>query len=398
MMNRSSCEWRQKAFCSLMIITALLLLHEPVRAQDEEQIVIGRKVKIQSSILEKEMRLSIHIPHDYENSNERYPVLYVFQTHFELISGAVKCLYDYNLIPRIICVQIDNYEFAYLTPTRIERDPNSGRADAFLEFFRKELFPFMASHYRVRDYRIIFSNSWGAAFIVYSMLTQPDLFQTGIASIPWVNYEDQNRFIIENAADILKRTAYHNNYLYMTMDNETELLPDLETFIGILEANPKPGLEWEYHHWPEEDHTSTPYRSIYAGLCSLFMAWRQIPDDIAGKGLEGIKEYEITLKDKYGYEIGVSTFALRQAGVGLKNEKKYHEAIEIFKYEIEKNPHNPFAHVALGRAYEESNQLDSAKEAYEEAYRVAVATSHHQVEWVKGFLDNINQRLGREEK
>lgn len=389
---------KRKVFYILIIVTAFLFLYELVYSQDEEKIVIGKKVKMQSNILEKEMYLSIHLPDEYETLKMRCPVLYTFQTHFEQIAGAIKNLYDYSLTPQIICVQVDNYEFGYLTPTNIENDPNSGKADKFLKFFQEELFPFMDLNYRVQNYRIIFSNSWGAAFIVYAILTQPELFQTGIASIPWVNYEDQNRFIIDNAADILKRKNYQNNYLFMAMDNEEILLPDLETFIGILKDNPKPGLEWEYHHWPEEDHTSTPYRAIYSGLRALFRDWYQIPAEIANKGLEEIKDYELALNNKFGYEIGVSTSALRKAGITLKRENRYDEAIEILKYEIGRNPNNAFAYVALGRAYEENNQLNLAKDAYEKAYQIAVATSHPQVEWVKNFVDKIDQKINPAKK
>ncbi len=397
-MTRSCSKSKQKVFCIFIIMAAFLFLCELVYAQEEEKIVIGKKVRMQSYILEKEMHLSIHIPDDYQGSNVRYPVLYTFQTHFEQIAGVIKSLYDYSLIPKIIYVQIDNYEYSYLTPTKIESDPNSGQADKFLKFFREELFPFMDSNYRVHNYRIIFSNSWGAAFIVYAILTQPDLFQTGIASIPWVNYEDQNRFIIENAASILKRKIYHNNYLYMTMDNESILLPDLETFIGILKENPKQGLEWEYHHWPEEDHTSTPHRSIYSGLRSLFEDWYQIPDEIVDKGLEEIKRHERTLNNEFGYEIGVSTSALRRAGIKLRRENRYDEAIEIFKYEIEKNPNNAGSYIALGRAYEENNQLGLAKESFEKAYQIAISTSYPQIKWVKNFLDRINQKINDAKK
>jgi len=393
MMTRRCSESRQRVCSILIIIAAFLFLYDWVYAQNEEAVVIGEKVKMQSHILEKEIQLSIHIPDGYESSNAKYPVLYSFQTHFEQIAGAVKNLYDYRLTPQLICVQINNYEFGYLTPTPIEGRPNSGQADRFLTFFKEELFPFMNINYRVHNYRIIFSNSGGAAFIVYAMLTQPELFQAGIASIPWVNYEDQNRFIMDNADSILKKGKYHNNFLYMTMDNESILLPDLETFIGILKDNPKPGLEWEYHYWPEEDHTSTPYRSIYSGLRALFKDWYQIPDDIVDMGLDEIKAYEHTLNDKFGYEIGVSISALGQAGARLKRENKYTEAIELFKYTIEKNPEKVFGYVNLGRAYEESNQLILAKQSFEKGYQMAVSTSHPQTKWVRNFLDNINKKM-----
>ena len=157
--------------------------------------------------------------------------------------------------------------------------------------------------------------------------------------------------------------------------------------------NPKAGFAWEYYHWPEEDHTSTPYRSIYSGLRALYGDWYQIPDDVANKGLKEIKKYELLLNNKFGYDIGVSAFALRRAGNKFKRENKYDEAFEIFKYEIQKNPNDAFAYVTLGRAYEENNQLSLAKATFEKGYQIAVSTSHPQVLWVKNFLDSITQKI-----
>ncbi|UCC39515.1 MAG: hypothetical protein JSV96_17310 [Candidatus Aminicenantes bacterium] len=363
-----------------------------VYAQDEEGILIGRKIKMISKILEKEIQFSVHLPDGYEKSDERYPVLYTFQTHFEQASGAVKNLYDYNLVPKTIVVRIDNYEFGYLTPTKIESNPNSGQADKFLRFFKEELFTYFDSHYRTHPYRIVFSNSLGAMFGAYAVLAAPDIFNAAIASIPWVMYDGKERFMINNAERFLKKGTY-NNFLYMTMDDEDELLPELETFIDVIRNNPKKGLEWKYHHWPEEDHSSTPYRSIYSGLRALYGGWNRIPQKILAKGLDGIKEYEITLNKKFGYKLGVSSVALRIAAQGLQKNNKMKEAISIYKYAVSKSPNNPFSYVSLGRAYEADNQFDLAKKTFETAYRIAVSISDPQVKWVKNHLDRINKKI-----
>lgn len=363
-----------------------------VYAQDEEGILIGRKIKMISKILEKEIQFSVHLPDGYEKSDERYPVLYTFQTHFEQASGAVKNLYDYNLVPKTIVVRIDNYEFGYLTPTKIESNPNSGQADKFLRFFKEELFTYFDSHYRTHPYRIVFSNSLGAMFGAYAVLAAPDIFNAAIASIPWVMYDGKERFMINNAERFLKKGTY-NNFLYMTMDDEDELLPELETFIDVIRNNPKKGLEWKYHHWPEEDHSSTPYRSIYSALRALYGGWNRIPQKILAKGLDGIKEYEITLNKKFGYKLGVSSVALRIAAQGLQKNNKMKEAISIYKYAVSKSPNNPFSYVSLGRAYEADNQFDLAKKTFEEAYRIAVSISDPQVKWVKNHLDRINKKI-----
>jgi len=382
-------------YCLTFIIISFLLIKN-VYAQDGQKIMIGHQVQMHSTILEKEMQLSIHIPDDYGSSDERYPVLYTFQSHFEQVSGAVINLYDYELIPKMIIVRIDNYEFGYLTPTKVERNPNSGKADLFLQFFKKELFPFIDLKYRTNPYRIVFSNSWGAMFAAYAILANPDVFNAAIASIPWIQYDDENRYMINNIERFLSHNEYHN-FLYMSMDNESVILPDLDTFINILKKMTKQGLDWEYHYWPEEDHTSTPYRSIYSGLRSLFKGWNKIPPDIAFMGLEAIKKHETSLNQKFGYNIGISTSALRIAGQDHQRNNKFDEAISIFKYVIEKRPNDAFAYVTLGRAYEENNMLQLAKEAFQKAYNLAVSASEPRVKWVKNFLDRINQKMNNVE-
>jgi tetratricopeptide (TPR) repeat protein len=84
---------------------------------------------------------------------------------------------------------------------------------------------------------------------------------------------------------------------------------------------------------------------------------------------------------------------LKGAGLELQRNKKYDEAIAIYKYAIEKNADDAFAYVTLGRAYEENEQMLLAKEAYEKGYEIAVSTSHPQMKWVKNFLDRINEKI-----
>lgn len=223
-------------------------------------------------------------------------------------------------------------------------------------------------------------------FSAYAILAKPEIFNSAIASIPRILLDGESEFMINMAEEFLNKNTY-KNFLYMTMDNESEILRDLEMFLDVLRRLPKQGLTWEYHYWPQEDHTSTPYRSIYSGLRSIYAGWNQIPSDIIYLGLAEIKKYESSLNQNFGYDIGISPSALRVAGQELKNSNKFEEAISIFKYAIEKNPDDAMGYVKLGRAYEEKDMMLLAKDAFEKAYDIAVASSHPQVKWIKNFLD-----------
>lgn len=379
---------------ALQTIVAGLLLVTPatVHPENADDVTIGKSIKLQSTVLQKEIQLSIHVPNNNDDSANRYPVLYTFQTHFEQVAGAVKNLYDYSLIPEMMVVRIDNYEFGYLTPSVIAGNPNSGQAHRFLEFLKNELLPFVDSEYKTHPYRIVFSNSWGAMFVTYAILSRPSLFNAGIASIPWIMYDGEERFILNNVEHFLETREY-NNFLYLTMDDELDDLPDFPQFVEILRDNPTPGLDWEYFHWPEEDHTSTPYRSIYSGLRALYGEWSRIPEEVSSKGVGGIREYETALNAKFGYEIGVSGVAIRLAAQSLQKRSDYSSAIAVYEYAIDKEPNNAFAYVSLGRALEADGQLERARDAFAAAYRIAESTSHPQIKWIENFLNNINTKI-----
>ncbi len=376
----------------VLIAIPFLFAFDTVSSRNGDNIIIGETIKLHSDVFQKEIQLSIHIPEDSGDRTERYPVLYTFQSHFEQVAGAVKNLYDYSLIPKMIVVRIDNYEFGYLTPSVTAENPNSGQADKFLDFFESELFPFIDSRYKTQPYRIVFSNSWGAMFVTYAILSRPTLFNAGIASIPWIMYDGEERFMLNNVERFLETREYHN-FLYMTMDDEVDLLPDFPLFVEILRENPVSGLDWHYYHWAEEDHMSTPYRSIYGGLRALYAPWSRIPEEAGAKGVEEIKRYEQTVNEKFGYGIGVSGTALRLAAQSLQEHSNYANAIAIYEYAAEKDPDNAFAYVSLGRAFEADDQLERAREAYESAYRIAEATSHPQIKWIKNFLDNVAAKI-----
>ena len=353
-----------------------------------------------SKILGREMQLSVHVPEDYDKSNERYPVLYTFHSYFEMVCGIVKNLYGLNLSPETIVINIDNYEYGYLYPTKVEGAPDYGQADKFLQYFKEELFPFIDSKYRTHPYRIVFSGAAGATFTVYAILAKPDVFKAGIAPIPLLKYDNEKKYMINNTEYFLKKNNYQN-FLYMTMDNEFEYLQDVQTLVKVLRRFPQPGLEWEYHFWPEEDHYSTGPRSCHWGLRSLFKGWNTIPVEIAHQGLEQIKRHEASLNEKFGYDIGISLNALWWAGQGHMKSNQYHKAIAIFKYRVEKQPNRAFSYIDLGKAYQRDNQLQLAKETYEKAYHIEVSSPKPQIQRIKrikNFLNYINKKINEIKK
>jgi hypothetical protein len=366
-----------------LVLFLLVSVAAPLLASDE--IVIGTRTSLRSEILGKEVQLSIHVPSGGEDPEARCAVLYTFQTHLEQTFGAVEGLCEYGLIPPLIVVRVDGYEYGHLTPTQVEGSAGSGQADRFLDFFAEELFPFVDAAYRTHPYRIVFSNSWGAMFAVYAVLHRPEVFDAAIASIPWVTYDGEERFLLRNAERFLSSAHHDGHALFMAMDGEPDPLADLEALVGILRDHPRDGLRWTYRPWPEEDHTSTPHRAIHAGLRWIFDAWRTLPRETAAAGPEAVAAYERALAREYGFPLEVSPAGLRAAGQELAESGEPDRAIALFELDA-------FALVTLGRALEEAGRLAEARTAFAEAHRLAAAQDHPQLRWVKGFLDRIEAR------
>jgi predicted alpha/beta superfamily hydrolase len=361
-----------------------------------KHVIIGEEMSLPSRILEREMTLKIALPESYTKTNARYPVLYTFQSFFHHVSGIAAYMPRVNFAPEMIVVSVESYSSSDLSPEKVASNPDSGGADRFIRFFHDELFPFIEARYRTEPYRLLYSGSFGGGFAVYCALSQPDTFHAYIAATPSIDFEGQSQLIPANVEALVSKAAFRNRFLFMALEDWPALARTLDTFTAELRRLDPPGLAWEYHHWPEEDHGSIPHRAIFQGLRSAFSRWSRIPEDVIAEGLDGIASYRRQVSAWYGIDLGLSRGALFQALQYHRERKNYQEAIGIARLMIGMYPDNAFGHRALGRAYEHAGQLDQALTAYERAYEKAVESSSPHLGVFKGSLEGIRKKLQAE--
>ena len=159
-----------------------------------EVVIQGTQERLlKSSIVDQEYKLWINLPQNYEPSKQEYPVIYVLDAQWDftmLISIYGQLNYDGD-VPDAILVGVtwggespdaEKLRGRDFTPTKLADWENSGGADKFLEFWRKELIPFIAQEYSANDERVLIGSSLGGLFTTYTMLTQPDLFDGYLAT------------------------------------------------------------------------------------------------------------------------------------------------------------------------------------------------------------------------
>ncbi len=182
----------------------------------------------------------------------------------------------------------------------------------------------------------------------------------------------------------------------MGVENEPQLVPLLDKFVAVLEEADLADLKWEYHPFFDEDHGSIANKVIYHGLKFVFSEWNTIPEKIVGGGIGAIRAYISGLSKKYGYNIGVSRFAIAMAARSHRDQGRAEDLIELLKLGLEYEPDSEMAWLQLGRALESNGQLEQAKEALETAHKMAVRNSSPHLGIFIDALDKINKKFRQE--
>lgn len=78
-----------------------------------------------------------------------------------------------------------------------ESDPKSGGADAFLEFIETQVKPLVRENYSVSDDDTLVGHSLGGLFTLYTLLSQPELYDRYLASSPSLWWDQKYLYGLE---------------------------------------------------------------------------------------------------------------------------------------------------------------------------------------------------------
>ena len=181
-----------------------------------------------------------------------------------------------QLIPDVILVGIadkgtDKYR-QYMTPaglnTASEKD-DSGKAKQFLHFLEQEVKPYISNHYRVAKNSILVGHSMGGLFVLNALFESPNSFEHFISMSPsvWLN----DYAIMEKAKLFIGKSKHQQVSLYLSLGDETR-----QGVYGVLqlldEEQPK-NIQWQFSHYPNENHNSVGLISLRGHLKTLFNGW-----------------------------------------------------------------------------------------------------------------------------
>jgi predicted alpha/beta superfamily hydrolase len=255
------------------VITSVLSVTFIDQVRGEQDIIIGKRVSIRSQILNENRELLIYLPQDYEQSNDKYPVIYLLDgnDHFHHVSGIVQ----FSTWARKRKGQI----IVALTNTRRGRDfsPSNwpgydsytGGADAFINFMEKELIPYVDMAFRTQPQKVLAGHSLAGTFTLYSFLTKPELFNAYISLSPCLFWHD--RLMLKKTASFLEKHKKLDRTLFIAHEyKDGSPAATIQEFENSFNKNAPQNLRWVSLLKDKDDHFSFVHTAFYDALEFIF--------------------------------------------------------------------------------------------------------------------------------
>jgi len=159
----------------------------PVVPLDHLPALAGDYLRIESRALGRPFHIYVRYPDGYAREpRRRYPIVYLLDgdSLFPILAPSHLFLTYDEQLPEAIVVGIAYGGFDPAINRRDDDFTEPGAA-AFQHFLKTELIPLVERRYRADPARrILFGQSRGGGFVLYSAFTDPDLFWGRIASNP----------------------------------------------------------------------------------------------------------------------------------------------------------------------------------------------------------------------
>ena len=261
-----------------LIAASAISAQEVVEAEGFQGLGDIRHHQIESKFSGKRYEFLVSLPDGYADSNTEYATIYLTDGAglYPLLHGYYRYLIFGEEVPEAIFVAISysdgdwvngsDRSHDYSAPSE-EREDYGGAGD-FQSMLRDEIIPLVEDKYRSRaDRRIVFGQSMGGQFVLYTAQTEPELFWGHIASNPALHrnlpfYLPANTEVSENPSTKL--------FVASATNNDPQFKVPATQWIN--EWTEQPQKPWELHVEILEGHNhhSAPPASFRRGMKWLF--------------------------------------------------------------------------------------------------------------------------------
>lgn len=240
-----------------------------------QEIKIGFKDSIHSTVLNEERKFIIKLPNGYEESIKAYPVIYRLDGDIELFTETIgtinRICYSDELAPEMIVVMIENTNRNRdMMPTKTSFFNSEPGAEKFKTFIENELIPHINNSFRTSNEKLLCGQSLSAIFTLYCFLSSPEIFDSYIACSG--GFPGCEAYFDKLTNDFLKTNQTKTSNLFMTyglqdfLDPEGVIKSQLITFTEKIQS--KENMVCELKIYEDEGHV--PFQSLYHGLRFIY--------------------------------------------------------------------------------------------------------------------------------
>ncbi|KKO44061.1 esterase [Arsukibacterium ikkense] len=336
------------------------------------RLPVLQELVIDSVVLGEKRNLVIYLPAGYQNSQERYPVLYLTDGDIQAphTAGTVDYLAKFEQMPPMIVVGIVNppeTRARDLTVTSSEKqNPNQlENADKFLSFVENEVIPFVKQQYRTLDYQVLSGTSHGGQFAINALVKRPGLFNGVIAISPSLWWNDKQ---VLGLAEVGMKSDQLQGRLYISIANEEAAMTEpFQQFVELTERYASEKLVVASQIFSNETHNTTVLQGQYAGLKYLFSEW-PIPEG-EPKTLADLQAKFASRSKLLKTDIMIPEDKASGYAGWLQYLNRQDDALALLKWNRENYPQSLNAHTALIKAYLHFKMAQDAKAALKDALK-----------------------------
>ncbi len=338
----------------------------------------GTFTTLDSSVLNEQRPLYIHLPAEYDFSESRYPVLVVLDAdwHFRKVVGTVDHLSASEKIPSMIVVGIPNI-FRDGRPARMvdlapgmPYLPDQDEAGKFLQFIAKELIPHIDNSYRTQPHRTLVGHSLGGLFATFALLENPDAFSAYVSISPSLGRNNQQQ--VRKAVAFFNNTDSLKKHLYLALGNEggnTQL--GTEALVDVLQKSKTQDFVWHLNHKEEEDHVSIYQPAIHDALLSIFDGWQINEAYLSDKDISIAERHYQALSQRLGFHVPVPEAHYTQLGYNILADLDFSYAAWTFDKYLAAYPQSSQAWVGKGDAFLMQGDFTAAQKSYQTALGIS---------------------------
>jgi predicted alpha/beta superfamily hydrolase len=385
---------RLTAFLGLGLLVLGAASAAAPQQEEGDDVVIGTYHKLHSKILNEERTLLVHLPRDYHNTAQEYPVLYMLYgdqvtTYFAEAVAVLDRLGPTARIPEMLLVAITNTDrYRDLLPLQPDGRPTG--IDNFVRFFQEELFPYVDSHYRTKDFRVLMGPQAGANFGMHVLFKHPDLFQAAVLDNPF-RWEGGRDLILQNARDSLQNRGQFKRFLSITYEDGDELAKEgvayIDRFAAFVKELNVPDFRLHLNYIKDNDEFIQPM-GLRSGLKAMFKAY-PLPGEKEVEGLADILTIYQKLSDAYGFPVDAPQHVLSMQYYSLREKGLRDQAIEVINYTKSRYPRSGNVLFIFGNLHMEDGELEKALESFKKMIEVLPGDTG----MIERRIDSLERRI-----